>query len=209
MRAAELLDERVIAAIEAAVQAAERATSGEIVPVIAERSDGYAEVRFGAAALTAFAAGAFALFLVPALGPWLVPTQLCVFVASVWLFGRRGLLRLLVPADIAEKRVARAAALAFREAGLVETRDRTGILIYVSLLEHRVVVLADRGINARVEAGTWDAVVSLIITGIKDGRAEAGLADGIRVCGEILSQRFPIRAGDANELPNTPRATPR
>ena len=205
MRASELLDERGIAAIEAAVRSAERATSGEIVPVIVERSDAYAELRFGAAALVAFAAGALALLLTPELAHWLVPTQLGVFAAGAWLFGRSALLRHLIPADVAAKRVARAAALAFHESGLVETRDRTGILIYLSLLEHRVIVLADRGIHARVEAGTWDAVVARVVAGIKERRAEAGLADGIRLCGEILSQRFPSRPGDVDELPNTPR----
>jgi putative membrane protein len=206
MRASELLDERGSAAIEAAVSSAERATSGEIVPVIVERSDNYAELRFGAAALVAFAAGALALLLAPELDHWLVPTQLGVFVASAWLFGQPALLRWLIPADVAAKRVARAAGLAFHEAGLVETRDRTGILIYVSLLEHRVVVLADRGIHARVEAGTWDAVVARVVAGIVAQRAEAGLADGIRLCGEILSRHFPSRPDDLNELPNSPRS---
>ena len=92
--------------------------------------------------------------------------------------------------------------------GLVETRERTGILIYVSLLEHRVVVLADRGIHSRVEAGTWDAVVERVVVGIRENRAEAGLADGIRLCGEILAERFPIRAGDLNELPNRRVSSP-
>ncbi len=205
MRASELLDERGRAAIAAAVQAAERATSGEIVPVIVERSDAYAEPRFGAAALVAFASGAVALAFAPGLAPWLVPTQLGVFAAGAWLFGRAALLRRLVPEEVVSRRVARAAALTFHEAGLVETRERTGILIYVSLLEHRVVVLADRGIHARVEPGTWDEVVARIVTGIRERRAEAGLADGIRLCGEILSERFPIRPDDRNELPDTPR----
>lgn len=205
MRASELLDERGVAAITAAVQSAERATSGEIVPVIVERSDPYAELRFGAAALVAFACAALALAFEPGLAPWLVPTQLGVFAAGAWLFGRPALLRRLVADEVVTRRVARAAALAFHEAGLVETRERTGILIYVSLLEHRVLVLADRGIHARVEAGTWDSVVARIVAGICENRAEAGLADGIRLCGEILSERFPIRPGDLNELPNTPR----
>lgn len=205
MRASDLLDERGIAAIEAAVRAAERATSGEIVPVIVERSDVYAELRFGAAALLAFAAGALALWLAPELAHGLVPLQLCVFVACAWLLGRRGLLRRLLPAHVVEERVARAAALAFHEAGLVETRERTGILIYVSLLEQRVVVLADRGIHSRVEAGTWDGVVERVVAGIGENRAEAGIEAAIRLCGEILAERFPTRSGDVNELPDAPR----
>jgi len=205
MRVDELLDEAGSAAIEAAVHSAERATSGEIVPVVAERSDSYTEVRLGAAALVAFAAGALALVFAPDLWPWLVGLQLGVFAAGAWLFGRAALLRRLVPAEMAAQRVARAAVLAFHEAGLVETRDRTGILIYVSLLEHRVVVLADRGIDARVEPGAWDAVVARVIAGIVERRAEEGLAEGIRLCGELLAAKFPPRPDDVNELANAPR----
>ena len=205
MRASELLDAHGIAAIESAVRSAERATSGEIVPVIVERSDSYADLRFGAAALLAFAAGALALLLAPEQSHWLVPTQLGVFIAAAWLFGQASLLRRLISADVAAHRVGRAASLAFHEAGMVETRDRTGILIYVSLLEHRVVVQADRGIHARVEAGTWDSVVARVVAGISEDRAEVGLTDGIRLCGEILAERFPIRPGDRNELPDNPR----
>lgn len=205
MRVHELLGERGHAAIEAAVRSAERATSGEIVPVIVERSDDYTELRFGAAALVAFAFGGLALTLSPELSPWLIPTQVGVLFAGAKIFGLRSLLRWLIPRDVAEKRVARAASLAFHEAGLVETRERTGILIYVSLLERRVTVLADRGIDARVEPGTWDEVVARVVAGIAEGRAEAGLADGIARCGEILSQRFPVRADDLDELPNAPR----
>jgi putative membrane protein len=206
MKAAELLDERQAAAIAAVVQEAERGTAGEIVPVVVERSDAYAELRLGAAALLAFAAGALALRLEPALAPWLVPTQLGVFLALSWLLGRPALLRVLVPGDVLERRVARAAALAFHDAGLVETRARTGILIFVSLLEHRVVVLADRGIHARVAPDTWDGVVSRVVAGIRAGRAEHGLADGIRACGEILAGHLPARPDDRNELPNAPRS---
>ncbi len=205
MRVRELLGEHGIAAIEAAVHSAERATSGEIVPVIVRRSDAWADVRFGAAALLAFASAGIAFTLAPGLGPWWMATQIGVFAAGAWIFGRGALLRWLAPADVVEARVARAAALAFHEAGLVETRDRTGILIYVSLLEHRVIVLADRGIHARVDAGTWDDVVTRVVAGIKEQRAEAGLTDGIHRCGEILAQHFPARPGDVNELPNTPR----
>jgi putative membrane protein len=68
-----------------------------------------------------------------------------------------------------------------------------------------VVVLADRGIHSRVEAGTWDVVVARVIAGIQARRAEEGLADGIRICGDILAGRFPPRSDDTNELPDTPR----
>jgi uncharacterized protein len=137
-----------IRAIEAAVRDAERRTSGEIVPVLAERSDEYAEVRLVAAALLAPGAGVLWLAFAPGRDLWLLPTQFGVFAVVAWLSGRRALLRLLAPGAWLAERVQRAAELAFHQLGMVETRDRTGILIYVSLLERRVVVLADRGIQS-------------------------------------------------------------
>ena len=205
MRVHELLAPDAFAAIEAAVAGAERATSGEIVPIVVERSDAYADVRLAAAALVALALGGLGPELAPGLSFWIAPTQICVFAALWWLFGRRPLLRALVPHALAAGRVHRAASLAFHEAGLVETRDRTGILIYVSLLERRVQVVADRGIHARVADGTWDGVVERVLAGIRAGRADAGLVEGIRLCGEILAAKFPRRADDRDELPNRPR----
>jgi putative membrane protein len=205
MRVEELLAPGASEAIEAAVRGAERTTSGEIVPVVVARSDSYAHVRMGAAAIAAIALGAVFLALAPGREQWLVPTQLCVFAALSWAFGWPPLLVWITPHPLFVERVHRAASLAFHEAGLVETRERTGILIYVSLLERRVEVLADRGVHALVADGTWDGVVERVVAGIRAGRADQGLIDGIRLCGEILARSFPARAGDANELPDRPR----
>lgn len=205
MRVETLVGEEGVAAIEAAVRAAELSTSGEIVPVILERSDEYFELRLGGAALAAFAAGAALAWLRPEVAHWIVPTQIGVFALAAWLLGARRLLGALLPHRLKDARVVRAAEAAFLETGVAETSARTGILIFVSLLERRVVVLADRGIHARVAEGTWDGVVELVVAGIRAERAEHGLVDGIRRCGEILARHLPRRAEDANELPDRPR----
>ena len=205
MRVEKLFDPEAFDAVERAVQEAERNTSGEIVPMIVPRSDDYPGVRAVAAAILAFAAGVAVLAspLDPLL--WLPPAEIVTFVCGYWLAGRPVLLRILIPESIRAERVDRAAKLAFLEEGLVETRDRTGILLYVSLLEHRVEVLADRGIDERVEEGTWDGVVRLILDGIRAGRAEEGFVEAIRLCGEILATQFPRREDDTDELANRPR----
>ena len=205
MRVEELLDPAAFAAIEAAVSDAERCTSGEIVPLLTERSDDYAEVRFVAAFLLALGAGALWLALVPDHLRWLLPTQFGVFGLVAWLAGRRPVLRWLAPHAWLVERVQRAAEHAFHQLGMVETRDRTGILIYVSLLERRVVVLADRGIHACVAEGTWDGVVARVVEGIRRGQADEGLVEGIRLCGQILQRHVPARPDDRNELPDRPR----
>ena len=205
MRIEELLAPEALASLEAAVGRAERTTSSEIVPMLVERSDSYADVRAGVAALLAFAAGAVWLALWPRLARWTVPTQICVFAALVWLLHWRPLLRALLPARLRRERVQRAAALAFHHGGIHSTRERTGILLYVSLLEHQVVVLADEGIHARVGEGTWDDVVTRVLDGIRSGRADDGLVEAIRLCGEHLAAHFPRRDDDENELADRPR----
>jgi putative membrane protein len=94
------------------------------------------------------------------------------------------------------------ALASFSQHGLHYTRDHTGILILVSLLEHRVEVLADRGINAKVEAGTWQEVVNDLTAGLKSGQACDGFCKAITRCGEILATHFPRQSDDKDELPN-------
>ncbi|HXX48791.1 MAG TPA: TPM domain-containing protein, partial [Myxococcota bacterium] len=130
-----------------------------------------------------------------------------VFAALVWLLHWRPLLRALLPAGLRRERVRRAAALAFHHGGLHATRERTGILLFVSLLERQVVVLADEGIHSRVADGTWDDVVARVLEGIRSGRADDGLVEAIRLCGEHLAAHFPRRADDVNELPDRPRGS--
>jgi putative membrane protein len=75
-------------------------------------------------------------------------------------------------------------------------------LIFASLLEHRVIVLADRGIDAKVEPGTWKSVVTILTDGLKSGNACDGFCKAIERCGDILAAHFPPGPGDQNELSN-------
>jgi putative membrane protein len=91
---------------------------------------------------------------------------------------------------------------AFTAEGLHHTRDHTGILIFVSLLEHEVEVLADKGINEKVPQGTWDEVVRILTAELKAGRACEGFCKAIERCGVILAEHFPRPADDKDELSN-------
>ncbi len=202
MQVEELFDPKSFEGVERAVREAEKRTSGEIVPMVVARSDEYTGVRALAAALLAFGSSVVLLSLSfdPVL--WLPPVQIAAFVAVYWLAARSWVLRRLLPPSVRAHSVDRAARLAFLEEGIIETRDRTGILIYVSLLEHRVEVLADRGIHERVPEGTWDGIVKTILEGIRRKEAEEGLIQAIRACGEILAAQFPPRHDDTDELAN-------
>jgi putative membrane protein len=111
--------------------------------------------------------------------------------------------RRLLPGALVEQRVAERARRAFLENGLTRTSGRTGILIFVALLERRVVVLADEGIDRVLEAGeSWQEVVGLALRGLREGRAVEGLEAAVRRCGEILDRHVPAPSRNPDELPN-------
>ena len=98
--------------------------------------------------------------------------------------------------------VEEAALTAFYRHRLAETRDRTGILLYVSVFERQVVVLADKGINEKVDRETWQQVVDIVLRGIREGRPADALCEAVTRCGELIAAQFPLRAGDRDELHN-------
>ena len=87
------------------------------------------------------------------------------------------------------------------EAAVFNTRERTGILLFISLLEHRIEVVGDAGINRKVTADEWTDVVMRIREGIKAGKLADGLVAAIEMCGELLERGgVEIRPDDVNEL---------
>jgi putative membrane protein len=99
--------------------------------------------------------------------------------------------------------VHRRAMQAFLEEEVFLTRDRTGILIYISLHEHRVEILGDSGINAAVDPAEWASISDDLCRAIRAKDVVGGLINTIRRCGELLSAKgLAIKADDTNELGN-------
>ncbi|MFH1029396.1 MAG: TPM domain-containing protein [Pseudomonadota bacterium] len=192
------------ATIKAAVMKAESRTSGEIVPMLVAQSDDYRE----AAAQTAvIMAAALALAVSLALhdtSVWcFLPTAFVLYFPLLTVVHRLPLLKLaLTPARLVSEIVRLRAIRAFHERGLHRTREENGILIFISLLERKVWILGDRGINAVIPAERWIALASGLTAGIRDGRMAEALVTTITEVGDILRQHFPHRAEDTNELPD-------
>lgn len=84
------------------------------------------------------------------------------------------------------------------------TEDNTGILIYVLLADHKVEVVADRGIQKRVAAEEWTGIVQRMEEQFRAGQFEAGAVAGVRAASELLARHFPGHPDDANQLPDRP-----
>ncbi len=136
-------------------------------------------------------------------GWWLWPAIVVVHAGIAWALSRfDSVQRRLTPFRDLKHQVEVRAEVEFTREGLTETRSRTGILLFVSLLERQAVVLADKGIAGRVEAGTWDQVIATILEGARSGRWAEKFEVAIRLCGGYLAAHFPQEAGDTNELSN-------
>lgn len=197
--------------IRAAVAAAETRTAGEIVPYVVRQSGDYDVATWRAASLTALLAGGVALAVA-----WLYDGWGLGWLYSAWALAAvmagggvlGALLALAGPvqrrfagAGLLETNVHRRAAVAFLEEEVFDTRDRTGILLFVSLFEHRIEVVGDVGIDAKVEPGEWAEVVDRIREGIRHGALADGLVDAIGLCGDLLHRRgVEIRPDDTDEL---------
>jgi putative membrane protein len=95
------------------------------------------------------------------------------------------------------------AELEFHREGLGKTIDRTGILILLSVFERRAVVLADKGINEKLDKNVWQEVIDSVVDGVKKGQLADNLELAIKQCGNLLAKHFPIKPDDTNELSNT------
>ncbi len=204
-------------AIREATTAAETRTGGEIVPYIVERvieqDEGCwrgATIGALAAALAAGIANAFGEFWGGS-GLWWITLPTIVGSGLGYMVGGIGSVsRRLIPEDHIERAVRVRAEAAFVEEEVFDTRDRTGILVFLSLFERRAVILADAGINRSVPPGTWQDLVDDLVAGIKAGRAAEALRTAVIRCGEVLAEHeVPLRPDDIDELPDAPRVRER
>lgn len=189
--------------IRQAVIAEELRTAGEIVPMIVSASARYTEVEL-AGLISGLVCGILAEWQLS--DPWsshlvylwpLIGAVVGFVACRIPSFKRR-----LIPAGMIAEAVHLRCLAAFTAEGLHHTRDHTGVLIFVSLFEHRVEVLADQGINAKVSPGTWEELVQLLTAGLKSGAACDAFCKAIERCGEILASHFPRPPDDQDELPN-------
>ncbi len=200
--------------IKVAVKEAETKTSGEIVPYVVLESDTYEEALWRGGSIAALLALAKVVVLNEFMNLWfelnlietVLVTLLAVCIAALLVKFLEPLKRLLAGHRLMERRVAQRASEAFIAEEVFKTKHRTGILIFVSLFEHKVLIVGDSGINAKVKQSDWDGIVQLVVKAITAGKPADGLVEAIRLCGELLQKHgLPIERGDTDELSDSLR----
>ncbi|HYI64558.1 MAG TPA: hypothetical protein VEW71_06695 [Allosphingosinicella sp.] len=208
--------------VTAAVAKAERESDGEIVTIVAERSDAYHDVALHYAVL--------AMLLVPAAGAvvsqgwidwgtglllgWNAELELHLLMAFILLkmtafflivrfaLAWQPLRMALTPGRTKTRRVHRRAVELFRTGCELKTRGRTGILLYLSLAERRAEIVADQAIADQVAPEIWGEAMAVLIDEVKAGRPGQGMALAVEKIGAVLTPILPPTHDNPDELPN-------
>jgi putative membrane protein len=185
------------AAIAAAIRAAEQRTSGQIVCVLMRSSSEYFYVPVLWAALLALITPWPLIMLTVWSVQRIFLLQIVVFAVAVPLLSWPRLRIALVPRAVRRARAHRAAIEQFFARGLTATRDRTGVLIFVSLAERYARIIADEGIAAKVSNREWQEAIDALTAHMRDGRIAQGFIAAIERCGTVLAAHAPpTGAGD-------------
>jgi putative membrane protein len=195
--------EAQIESMRKTVAEVEARTSGEVVPMVVGRSDPYPEVA-GRSSLGVCLLGAASTALAfPHLDPYLLVISL-----PVWaLLGRAlalipGWVRLLAGSEALDEEVHQRALQAFVELDLSSTQGRSGVLIFFSLLEHRVEIIADRGIYEKVNRDIWVNTVRESTALVRKEGVVSAVNHAVESVGKLLATHFPRSPGDRNEIPD-------
>jgi putative membrane protein len=188
--------------IAAAIRAVEQKTSGEIVCVLARSSSDAIAVPILIATVAALAL------------PWLLVAftglpvlrilalQVLAFVVLAGTLTLPPIRVALMPRGARRAVAHRAAMEEFLSRGIAHTKDRSGVLIFVSLAERYARVVADEGIAAKVPQAHWQAAVDALIAHMRNGRISDGFVAAIELCGSELATHFPRNPATRNELPD-------
>jgi len=215
------ISEADIELVTRAVTAAEARSDAEIATIVAERSDNYNDVPLIWAALAALLAlavyAAFPDFYLGLLdrisGGWhvwtmrewlttLVFATTIKFLATRYIVGWWPLRMVFTPGKTKTRRVRNRAVALFKASTERRTRSRTGVLIYLSLAEHRAEIIGDEAIVANVKPEAWGEAMALLIDELKQGRPGQGMAAAVEAIGAVLAEHFPRTGTDPDEMPN-------
>ena len=188
--------------ISAAIRTAEATTSGEIVCVLAHTSSDTTALPILLAAVVAVALPWLLVALTAFSVHRILLLQTAVFFVLATLLSLPRVRVALLPRAARRAAAYRAATEQFHIRGVSRKKDRSGILIFVSLAERYARIIADEGIVARVPQSEWQGAVDLLVAHMRAGRVADGFIAAIEACGSVLMANFPRTEMSRDELPD-------
>jgi putative membrane protein len=190
------------ARITAAIVAAERRTSGEIVCVMAHASSDDAPLSLIWSSALALATPWPLIVFTRWPVQWIFLAQLLVFMLAFLALASASARFALVPRKLSRRAAHRLAMEQFVARGMTRTNKRTGVLIFVSLAERYARIIGDEAIDAKVRPDEWRAALGALTSHLADGRLADGYVAAIERCADLLARHFPRGADDVDVLPN-------
>ena len=190
--------------ISRAIKSLETRTSGEVAVILVDQSDPYPEGEFlGGILIGGLLAFMVALWFFHGQIWFLIPLHFIFFLPLYLLFQKIPVLKTpFLGARRKEAAVRRRALQAFYEKGLYKTHLNTGVLFFLSLLERKVWVLADKGIYEKIKQDTLNQFAGQVSGGVRDRQAGQALVQAVQGVGDLLAEHFPVTPGDRDELPD-------
>lgn len=185
--------------VATAVSQAEKSTTGEIVVMVVRRSSVIGHVPYFLFFTLAFLALLVDFYTHFLMTPLMV---LILFPLCFWLARFKWIQRFFTRPGDRSFQVLERAEIEFHRHQMQQTQARTGVLIFLSLMEREAVVLGDRAISSHLPATAWQEIVQIIVTGIRKKNTEEALLLSVQKAGELLSTHFPASGSNPNELSN-------
>ncbi|MDH4262546.1 MAG: TPM domain-containing protein [Spirochaetia bacterium] len=187
--------------IQNAVKNAERKTSGEFVTIIAGKSESYFLFPIIWAAFgVLIAVIPLILVFTSKNAKIILDIQLLIFVVMYLVFQIESIKMLIVPKKIRRASVKKLAMEQFLERGIANTKDHSGVLFFVSMAERCVEIIADKGINDKVDKDAWQIIVDEFIENVHNQKMCNGFVTAVEKCGNLMSLHYPVQSDDKNEL---------
>lgn len=187
--------------IEDCVLKVEKKTTGEFVPAMMESSDHYAVAHMRVALLVSFVAAVTLYFTIDKVEPiWFLWVQIPGLVIGYLLAYIPRIKRVFLRKSEIDEEVHQRALEVFFANELHSTKERNGVLIFISMLERKIELIADKGISDLVSKDVWNGVIESLILEIKHGDFTTGICHAIESCGDILKEHFPNDGNDINDI---------
>ncbi|HJT22753.1 MAG TPA: TPM domain-containing protein [Nitrospira sp.] len=198
------------ARISEAVRTAERDTKAEIVPMLVSRSGLYRDAQHRTGLILGLLVLSALLTLETAWLPWgwhasnaawLLLGTVGAYALGVWLGTFPPVIRLVTSTERMRQKVRLRAERAFAQHDISQTKERTGVLLLLSLLERQVYVLPDKEVAQRIQASEWGDMVKIMTARLRTGDLVGGFCAGIERCGALLARACPVTSGhNPNEI---------